>query len=253
MELTVLGSGTSVPQSDRSAPGYFIGTDSGSILLDLGPGTIWNLARLVGIGPGAVNGVLLSHLHLDHCSDLASLLFSMRSPEIDRDSPLRVLGPAGLKDYYGSLRGIYGHWVEPAGYDLLLEEWDGDIREWEGFRISAAPTIHSIPNIAFLVQDMESGSRCLYTGDGEPTEELVGLAGSGIEVLVAESSLAPGIEEENHMNPAQAAGLATRCMTRKLILTHLNPGCRPDDVYQDAVGHFEGEIVIASDGMTISF
>jgi len=253
LDLTVLGSGTSVPQKERSAPGYLLRTEGGVLLLDLGPGTIWNLARLVGVGPGAVQGVLLSHLHIDHCSDLVSLLFSMRSPDIERDAPLRVLGPVGLGRYYSSLRGLYGQWVEPSGYDLQMAEWTGETVLWEGFRIDAAPTVHSVPNIACLVEDADSGSRCIYTGDGEPTEELVSLAGTGIDVLLAECSLGPGRREENHMNPAQAADLAVQCKAAKLVLTHLNPGCYPDEVYRDAAGHFDGEIVIAFDGLTVSF
>lgn len=253
MILTVLGSGTSVPQKERAAPGYLVRSENRILLLDLGPGTIWNLARLSGVNPGMVQGVLLSHLHIDHCADLASLLFSMRAPEIAREEPLRVLGPPGLNRYYSSLRDTYGHWVEPVGYELQMGEWDGQIVEWEGFRISAVSTVHSIPNIAFLVQDVDTRSSCIYTGDGEPTEDLIRMAGSGVDVLLSECSLGPGQMEKNHMNPAQAAELATRCRAEKLVLSHLNPGCYPDDVYRDAAEHFDGEIVIASDGLSISF
>ncbi len=252
MILTVLGSGTSVPQRERSAPGYLVRSENRILLLDLGPGTIWNLARLSGVNPGMVQGVLLSHLHIDHCIDLAPLLFSMRAPEIEREAPLRVMGPPGLNRYYSSLRDLYGHWVEPAGYELQICEWDGETVEWEGFRISAAPTVHSVPNISFRVQDVDSRSSCIYTGDGEPTEDLIRMAGPGVNVLLAECSLGPGKIEENHMNPAQAADLATECRAEKLVLSHLNPGCYPDDVYRDAAEHFDGEIVIATDGLTIS-
>ena len=68
MKLTVLGSGNSEHHADRACSGFLLETPE-PILLDLGPGTWHNLAK-TGMDPGRIGLVLVSHLHVDHISDL---------------------------------------------------------------------------------------------------------------------------------------------------------------------------------------
>ncbi|UCF30466.1 MAG: MBL fold metallo-hydrolase [bacterium] len=252
MIVTILGSGTSVPQRARSAPGSLVRVGKRCLLVDAGTGVIWNLLRFAGIGLDRLGGVLLTHLHIDHCADLAPMLFALRSVELPRSAPLLVAGPEGTENYYKSLHGLYGRWVEPADYELSVKDLRGEVLRWEGFEIRSARTEHSLENIAYRITDEESGRNCLFTGDGQPTESLIAMAGGEVDILIAECAVPPEDTEMGHMNPAQAGALASDCGARLLVLNHLNPGCQREAVASEAARYFSGKILVAEDGMSVS-
>jgi ribonuclease BN (tRNA processing enzyme) len=189
---------------------------------------------------------------MDHCADLAPLLFALRSRELVRTEPLLIIGPRGLHEYYRNLQATWEHRVEPVGFDLNIDEWAGGVFSWPGCIIGAAPTSHSISNLAWRI-DAEGNGGCgvVITGDGQSTDELTDLASSADHVLVAESAAGPGVLLEGHMNPAQAGELARMCRSKKLILCHINPGSGSEAIMKEATAHFEGEVIVAEDGMVL--
>ena len=250
MRYITIGSGTSVPQAGRSAPCHLVKTGGQNIVIDLGPGSVWGLVRYGRISPADVGLILITHLHLDHCSDLAPLLFALRSKELVRTEPLMVLGPAGLMDHFSNIRRTWGNRVDPSGFDLIVDEWKGSGFSWRGIDIEAAPTSHSILNLAwcmYTADDIDCG--IVITGDGRSTRELVNLGVSRNHVLVAESAAGPGEDSEGHMNPAQAGQLASACRSRELVLSHIGPHHSPEAILKEASAHFDGRIVVAEDGM----
>ena len=249
LKLTVLGAGTAVPQLGRSAPSTLVRVGSTVVLVDLGSGAIQGAFVHAGIGPDRIDLILITHLHLDHCSDLPALLFAMRAGEVSRTRPLTIAGPPGLAEHYETLRHAHGAWVEPRGYELALREWAGGEWGFRDVRVRACMTRHSVPNLAYRIDGKDTGPGCLLTGDGEKTPELVRL-GEKVSALVAESSLPPGETAAGHMNPRQAAELARRCRAGALILNHLNPACRDEEVLREASAFFEGPVIVARDGLT---
>jgi len=252
MRYITIGSGTAVPQSERSAPCHLIHVGGQTIVVDLGPGSIWGLIRQGRTNLPDIDLLLFTHLHMDHCADLAPLLFALRSRELVRTEPLLIMGPGGLHEYYRNLQAIWEHRVDPVGFDLSIDEWAGGLFSGPGCIIGAAPTSHSIPNLAWRI-DAEDNGHCgvVVTGDGQPTGELIDLANSADHVLVAESAAGPGDLVEGHMNPAQAGEVARMCRSKKLVLCHINPGPGPEAIRKEAMAHYEGEIVVAEDGMEI--
>ena len=73
--LTFLGTGTGVPSAERASPGCLLELPSARLLIDLGPGTLRQLARLA-LALTDIDGLMLTHLHPDHSADLAPLLFA---------------------------------------------------------------------------------------------------------------------------------------------------------------------------------
>ena len=77
MRLTVVGCSGSYPGPDSPASCYLVEVDADReggrpwrLLLDLGNGALGALHRY--IDPLAVDAILLSHLHADHCIDITS-------------------------------------------------------------------------------------------------------------------------------------------------------------------------------------
>jgi len=252
VRYTTIGSGTAIPQRQRSAPCHLIQVGGQTVVVDLGPGSIWGLVRHGSVKLPDIDLLLFTHLHMDHCADLAPLLFALRSRELVRTEPLLIMGPGGLLEYYRNLQAIWEHRVDPAGFDLSIDEWVGGVFSWPGCIIGAAPTSHSISNLAWRI-DAEGNGDCgvVITGDGQSTDELMDLASSADHVLVAESAAGPGELIEGHMNPAQAGELARRCGSKKLILCHINPGPGSEAIRKEAMAHYDGEVVVAEDGMEI--
>ena len=69
--LTILGSAGGSPTRTNPASGYLLESGATSIWIDAGTGAFMELARHTD--PGALNAVTLSHIHVDHCSDIFGL------------------------------------------------------------------------------------------------------------------------------------------------------------------------------------
>jgi ribonuclease BN (tRNA processing enzyme) len=250
LQLTIVGSGTAVPQRNRSAPCCLIRHEDEIIVVDLGPGSTRGALVHGRVTVREIGLILITHLHLDHCGDLAALLFALRAGELGRTGSLRILGPEGLRGHFKALHNLWGHHVEPMNYELAVDEWNGEELSWGAFRISAAQTVHSVLNLAWLVR-IPGKTGVIVTGDGEPTEELVEMGCSAGHVLVAECSLAADEKVTGHMNPGKAGELARRCRSEKLVLTHMNPGVQTGPAAMEAKKQYGGEVIVAEDGMMI--
>jgi ribonuclease BN (tRNA processing enzyme) len=99
LRLTIIGSGSAVPQRKRAAPCCLIGHEDESAVVDLGPGAVRGILTAGGAAVREVRLILITHFHPDHCSDRAPFLFALRSPEMDRRETLKILGPQGMKDH----------------------------------------------------------------------------------------------------------------------------------------------------------
>lgn len=242
--IVLLGTGGAVPTPDRSPSASWIALDGRSLLLDPGPGA---LARLVASPHApdsldAVDTVLFSHLHPDHCADLLPLLFAFRLRSLVSEKPLQLCGPRGLAAYVDGLRGLYGDWTEPRRRPLeILELAPGQglspaADTGDGWRVTsdgaAAPVLafraahfedrFSAWNLGFRWRDRQ-GHTLVHSGDSGPSAELAAAA-RGTDLLVTECSLPPGGELEGHLNPAQVGALCLETGPRAVVLTHLPPG-----------------------------
>src|SRR3989442_7100043 len=95
VRVTVLGSGDAFGSGGRLHSAYLVETPRHTFLLDCGP-TILQAFKQTGRDPGAVDFVLLSHLHGDHFGGLPFLFMEYRFEE-PRSRPLAVYGPPGTE------------------------------------------------------------------------------------------------------------------------------------------------------------
>src|SRR2546426_9377789 len=95
VRVTVLGSGDAFGSGGRLHSAYLVETPRHTFLLDCGP-TILQAFKQTGRDPGAVDFVLLSHLHGDHFGGLPFLFMEYRFEE-PRSRPLAVHGPPGTE------------------------------------------------------------------------------------------------------------------------------------------------------------
>src|SRR5271168_5163792 len=116
MDLSLFFAGTagSVPSARRGLPAILVHRGGDRMLFDCGEGTQRQLLRSVGLAD--LEAVFITHFHADHWLGLPGMLksFALR----DRDAPLTVYGPRGLRELMGAMRIIYGR----LPYELKLVE-----------------------------------------------------------------------------------------------------------------------------------
>ncbi|MCK6481938.1 MAG: MBL fold metallo-hydrolase [Planctomycetaceae bacterium] len=247
LHLAVLGSGNAVPTATRGCPGLLLRGGGEALLLDPGPGSLAAAARL-GVGPGAVTGVLITHLHLDHHLDLAALLFALHDPRFRGRPPLRVRGPRGLLRVYGLWREAYGKWVEPAGYTLDIEEAGPGPRELGALRLEACEVPHgSTPALGWRIREGGEGPVLAYSGD---TGEGPGAAACGREadLFVLECTLPEGEAPLKHLTAAAAGRVAASARCRRLLLVHFSARVDGTPILEAVRAAYGGPVVLATDG-----
>ena len=106
MKLTVVGCAGSYPTPESPASCYLIEHDGQSIVVDLGNGALGPLQGYVDpVADEGLAGVILSHCHVDHCSDVASLYVMRRYAPSPSARRLPLIGPV---ETAGRMAAIYG-------------------------------------------------------------------------------------------------------------------------------------------------
>ncbi len=114
MDLSIFFAGTagSVPSARRGLPALLLRRGADRVLFDCGEGTQRQLLRSVGLLD--LTDIFITHLHADHWFGLPGLLktFELR----DRERPLTVHGPRGLRETMQLVGPIYGR----MSYELRI-------------------------------------------------------------------------------------------------------------------------------------
>lgn len=231
MRLTVIGCAGSVAGPHNPASSYLVEADAGvgaeartwRLLLDLGSGAFGPLQALVD--PATLDGILVSHGHLDHCGDLASLSVLLRyGPSAGTGlKPIPLWGPDGIDVRIRQIEGATDDaGLAPFAWQALAA---GETRSLGPFTVTATRAWHPVPALAYRIEGpSESGGHAVlvFTGDTDMCDEVVALA-KGADLLLAEAGWAdraenpPGI----HLTGAQAGELARRAGVNRLVVTHV--------------------------------
>jgi ribonuclease BN (tRNA processing enzyme) len=215
MRLTVVGCAGSAPGPSSAASCYLVEHDGFRLVLDLGNGSFGPLQKYVD--PAAVDAVFLSHLHADHCLDVAPFVvwhrYSGRSPQarVPLYAPVaaeRRLALAydvdgdGLTDVFDFVP------VGPGSFTL------------GPFQATLARTAHPIE--CYAIRLTVDGRSLVYTGDTGPCERVVELA-RGADVFLAEAAHppGPGLPSGLHLTGREAAEHAAAAGVGRLLLTHI--------------------------------
>lgn len=243
MQVTILGSGTAIPESDRFPAGYLVVAGGLRLMVDCGPGTLRRLAA-AGQDIADLDAVLLTHYHTDHCADLAALLFALHGPNYAGRGPLRVFGAPGLERLVATLTSAWP-WLTPRGYELVLRELlPGDLALAADLMLRAVPIRHTAQSFGYRLTS--STGSAAFSGDADECDELVELA-RDVDLFVCDAATPDGQKLDGHLTPGLAGRYAARAGARTLVLTHFYPPCRGHDLRAMAAATFAGEVVVAED------
>ena len=262
LRLTVLGSGTLLPDRRHRSAAYLVEGGGRRCLVDCGAGTVHGFDEH-GVAWQLLDAVVFSHYHTDHIGDLPALLFALKhGVQPPRLEPLSILGPPGLLVRLEAMAEAFGDHVEDPGFPLRTEEigrrgsWqfarsdEGSDPDEEALRVDFHPTPHTDESVAHRWQ--LGGHVIAYTGDtGPPDADLVDFL-SDADVLIAETSLPDSTDMENHLTPSRVAALARDAEPGVLIPTHVYPQLGRDGLPGLLAGAgYEGRIEMGVDGLVV--
>ena len=253
MKLVILGSGTSVPLPQRASPSIALFIDDQFLLMDIGPGTLRQLA-IAGLPFEDIDYLCISHFHPDHTADLIHFFFATRYPPILRTRrPFTIVAPETFNQFLTFLKRPYGNWLDLPDGLIKIEELQTegkDKKEFTTFTLLSAPVNHTPHSLGFRIED-NSGNVIVYSGDTGYCEEIVDLAMEA-DLLILESSFPDGQGKEGHLTPSRAGDIATRSGTKKLLLTHFYPEGLKSDIETQCRKTYHGELILATDLMSLS-
>ena len=253
MKLTVLGSGGSVPHPLRSSSGYWLETQSGTVLLDCSASVPHRIAqeRLDWAG---LDAVWISHFHLDHSGGLAAFLHGMRhAPQTrDRKKPLNIFGPAGVRQLIDTFDAASGHRLLKQRFPVEIIEV-GDLENFEivpGIQAVASKTPHTSESLGIHIRDAD-GRTIVYTSDTGFSDVVAAFA-QGVDLLLIECSFVRDKTLENHLELAEAMHVIRKSKPKRAVLTHLFEDWDQVD-FAAEVRKFEPpcEVLEAVDGLQI--
>ncbi len=268
LTITLLGTGSPMPEPHRAGPATLIQGGGESYLVDAGRAVVMRLAA-VPVPPSQLTAVLLTHLHSDHITDLNDVITSHWITTFE-PTPLRIVGPVGTREVVGhilaSLGPDIGYRIAHHG-DLdsgpivdVVEIADGPLGLGGAVSISAAPTDHRPvePTVGYRFD--HAGASVVTAGDTVPCAGLDRLC-AGADALVhtaIRKDIISGIPIQRlqdtldyHSSPEEAAQTAARAGVGTLVLTHYVPAIPPGgdgaDWRERAAAWFAGRIELGDD------
>ena len=191
----------------------------GRVLLDGGAPLLPHMHRL-GVDPGAIEAVFLTHFHGDHTLGLPP--FVLHRVFVDR-RPLTFVGPAGTAEFLERL------WEVSWGSD-----WKRVMKPKFKARYVDAKASGTVAGVRYETVKLDHGSMgsngyrihidgkvVAYSGDTEPTAPLDKLV-DGADVAIVEAT-GPG-DVFSHMSWENAARLRKRHPDTRFLFTHLYSG-----------------------------
>ena len=211
------------------------------VLLDCGA-TSLSALRSLGLDPGEIGTVFVSHLHGDHFGGLPFLILDGQFTR--RTSPLTVAGPPGTGERLRqTMEAMFpGSASVDRRFSLdVVELAPGGTTTVAGIEVTSWEVSHPSGAPPLALRLGISGKTIAYTGDTAWTDDLV-TAAAGADLLIAEAYYFDKAIA-HHLRYADLAGHASELTSRRIVLTHLSADmlARRDELDFD----------IAHDGLTI--
>jgi ribonuclease BN (tRNA processing enzyme) len=199
--------------------------------------------------------ILLTHLHADHSFGLPAVLTKFW--EQNRESEMTIIGPKGTKKFVNDLLNLaYPGIKKRLKYHLdLIEMGDEDRTVFHGYKILTAKTTHSVVNLLYQIQDVNSSWRLSISGDGKLTSGAIELIKSSTHHFQELYT----IEDEipTHASLKDIMSIRDSGFTGKLFISHMSENeeaqiRREVDKLRSGDDILKGRIEVCESNMSIS-
>lgn len=245
VRVTFLGTADAFNSGGRAHSAYWIEDPHGRFTIDFGPSTLMR-CKALGLDPGALDGVFVTHLHGDHVGGLGVLLADLQW-RARRTRPFVVAGPPGTMDRLRVLRA--------SAYPSLLDKglrFALQVVEWRvpgtvdvgARRVTAIRARHDPDSAATSFVVETAGRRLCFSGDTAWQTALADLA-AGADVFVCEcTELTP--VTGGHVGLSDLQAHRASLSVRRLVLSHFS-----DETRAGAGDGRALDAIVADDGLVL--
>jgi ribonuclease BN (tRNA processing enzyme) len=253
----VLGSGGPIASPRRVSAGYVLSIGGKPrLLVDAGGGSFERIGRS-GLDISSLEQILLTHLHIDHTSDLPALIMDLYMG--DRKRPIAITGPTGrpgnnaapenaspqpgMREFVRLLFGLRGAWR----YMNTFEGFGITVRDTSVYAVAVPHGM--MPSVAFRVDC--GPESVVFSGDiSASTASFIALA-KNCSMLVHDFALPEGDVPNGklHAKPSAVGYTAQQSATKRLLLSHLMPPIESELAQSLTIvrSEYDGPIEVASD------
>ena len=271
-QVVVLGTGTPVPDPERSGPAVAVVVNGRAYLVDCGPGIIrranaaFQKNGIKALEVTSLNIVFITHLHSDHTLGYPDLIFS---PWVmGRTEALQAYGPHGLKNMTSHIERAWADDVRvrregleqanATGYQVNVHEIKpGVVYRDQNVKVTAFLVKHGIWKEAYGYTFETRDRKIVISGDTAPADEVV-KACNGCDVLLHEVYNTKGEQlgiphwkdyfRAFHTSPAELADIARRAHPKLLVVYHqVLLGLPEADLAEQIGKEYSGNWVMAKD------
>ncbi len=231
--LTILGSASALPFSDRNPSAQALSVHGRLFLLDCGEGTQQRI-RQEHLSFVKIEAVFISHIHGDHCFGLFGLLSTMSL--YHRVAPLHIFGPQNLGPIIKFYLSYFG---QDLGYEIVFHPItakspvviaDVPAMTTKNVTVTAFPLNHKMDCYGYRFDEIVTPRRnpwkprsYAYVSDTAPFPELASYV-KDVDLLYHEATYPAGMEDKAqqyyHSTSLQAARCARDAGARQLIIGH---------------------------------
>jgi ribonuclease BN (tRNA processing enzyme) len=254
LHLKFVGTSSGKTSLKRNHSSFLISDEDHNLLVDCGDGISSALLKQ-DINCNSINSILISHLHADHYTGLASLITQMKLRE--RDDPLTVYIHSSLRDAVEEF--LLRSYLFRAKMDFKLNvisiEFDEKVKVSEHLFFTAKQNSHldgykpydinhvlSFASASFLFSDLNN--KIIYSGDIGSVNDLF-LFNQKIDFLITEIS---------HISSDEILEVYNKIQPNKMILTHIDD--EVEELLKTFINSLESDqksnFLIAEDGLSLN-
>lgn len=291
LHAMLCGTGSPLPDPDRSGPCTLVLAGRQLFLVDAGSGAGRRIGEMT-VPLGRIDATLLTHFHSDHIDGLGEVLM-LRWAASGRKMPMPIFGPEGVDQVVSGFdtayTADYGYRIAHHGADIMPRSGAGGraitiasadapqvVYEKAGLKITAFRVKHDPVEPALGYRFDYKGRSVVISGDTAPTATVARMC-NGCDVLVHEvlnpamvgrisaaakahgdgriakiMSDIPGY----HSSPVAVAGVASKGKARMLVFTHIVPRMPTKLLHpyylRGVAQAYSGQVVMGEDGMRFS-
>jgi ribonuclease Z len=240
MRITLLGTGSPLPDPNRAGPSTLVQAEGTTLLFDCGRGVLMRLAAAM-VSVTSLDAVLLTHLHSDHITDLNDIITTHWLMNVGPKT-LTIYGPTTTAAVVQATLAALAHDVKYrmdhhtdltyAPDVLVVEVEPGQTFTVGGTVVRVGRTDHYPvePTVGYRIE--QGGKSVVIAGDTIPCaglDELCADADAYVQTAIRADIVRqiPNARIQDildyHSSVEQAADTAQRCGVGALILTHYVP------------------------------
>lgn len=270
-QIVLLGTGTPNADPDASGPAVAIIVNDTPYIIDCGPGVVRRASSafrngVKGLEVSKLRRLFITHLHSDHTAGYPD--FILTPAVLDRDAPLEVYGPTGIKQMTDHILKAYSedinlriHGLEPAkprGYEVHVREIrPGIIYRDENVTVKAFQVRHGSWKHAYGFRFETPDKTIVISGDCTFSESVIENC-NGCDVLIHEVFSTTGFARREpewqryhaafHTSSKQLAEIATKSKPGLLVLYHqLLWGATKEQLIDEIREGYSGRVVFGRD------